>query len=46
MCEGNTRTERLDNAIKQVTSNKEAAREFLYNAGITTKRGDLRAMFR
>lgn len=46
MCEGNTRTERLDNAIKQVTSSKEAAREFLYNAGITTKRGDLRAMFR
>lgn len=46
MCEGNTRMERLDNAIKQVTSSKEAAKEFLYNAGITTKRGDLRAIFK
>lgn len=46
MCEGNTRMERLDNAIKQATYSKESARDFLYNAGITTKRGDLRAMFK
>lgn len=46
MCKGKTRMERLDNAIRQVTKNKEAASQFLYDAGITTKSGNLKPIFR
>lgn len=46
MCKGKTRMERLDNAIKQVTKDKETASKFLYDAGITTKSGNLKMIFR
>lgn len=45
MCKGDTRKERLDNAVRQVTYSKESARDFLYKAGITTKQGTLKTMF-
>lgn len=46
MCKGKTSEERWNNAIKEVLSSKESAAQFLHEAGITTKAGNLRSMFK
>jgi hypothetical protein len=40
------RSERRAEAIKRVTANKDSARLFLQKAGIITKAGDLKKIYR
>lgn len=46
MCEGNTREERWNNAIREASSSREMRQQVLQRAGILDQRGQLSPMYR